>query len=138
LDASIVTSRFPTLIIAFNAGFNAFIGGRGSGKSAVLEYLRFGLARTEKDLGRGPAAGREREEELIEQTLQGGYVEVIWKEKAFKRYGRATYIPMPLQSPKQMEGGSHSLWRMRGARVVKKLEQPEEPVVHRAEADPSA
>jgi hypothetical protein len=60
--------------ITFNAGFNAFIGGRGSGKSALLEYLRFGLARTEKDLGHGGAAGREREEELIEHTLVDGYV----------------------------------------------------------------
>jgi AAA domain, putative AbiEii toxin, Type IV TA system/AAA domain len=63
-------------VISFNHGFNAFIGGRGSGKSAVLEYLRFGLARTERDLGRAGAAGREREEQLIEDTLEGGYVEV--------------------------------------------------------------
>lgn len=61
--------------VTFNAGFNAFIGGRGSGKSAMLEYLRFGLARTERDLGRSDIRGRE--EELIQQTLENGYVEVV-------------------------------------------------------------
>jgi ABC-type multidrug transport system ATPase subunit len=61
--------------ISFNPGFNAFIGGRGSGKSAVLEYLRYGLARTERDLGHD--SSREREEQLIEETLVGGFVEVV-------------------------------------------------------------
>jgi chromosome segregation protein len=64
------------LVITFNPGFNAFIGGRGSGKSAVLEYLRFGLARTERDLGRAGVTGSEREDQLIEDTLGDGYVEV--------------------------------------------------------------
>jgi hypothetical protein len=72
---SSLTSDDP-FVITFNPGFNAFIGGRGSGKSAVLEYLRFGLARTERDLGRAGAAGRDREEQLIEDTLRDGYVEV--------------------------------------------------------------
>jgi chromosome segregation protein len=72
---SSLTSDDP-FVITFNPGFNAFIGGRGSGKSAVLEYLRFGLARTERDLGRAGAAGRDREEQLIEDTLKDGYVEV--------------------------------------------------------------
>jgi chromosome segregation protein len=72
---SSLTSDDP-FVITFNPGFNAFIGGRGSGKSAVLEYLRFGLARTERDLGRAGAAGRDREEQLIEDTLKEGYVEV--------------------------------------------------------------
>lgn len=60
--------------ITFNAGFNALIGGRGSGKSALLEYLRFGLARTERDLGH--ETRRDREEQLIEETLVGGFVQV--------------------------------------------------------------
>jgi ABC-type multidrug transport system ATPase subunit len=72
---SSLTSDDP-FVITFNPGFNAFIGGRGSGKSAVLEYLRFGLARTERDLGRAGVAGRDREEQLIEDTLKDGYVEV--------------------------------------------------------------
>lgn len=38
------------MTVTFNEGFNALIGGRGSGKSAILEYLRFGLGRTNSDL----------------------------------------------------------------------------------------
>lgn len=33
------------LVIHFNPSYNAFIGGRGSGKSTILECLRLGLAR---------------------------------------------------------------------------------------------
>jgi chromosome segregation protein len=75
------------LAIAFNPGFNAFIGGRGSGKSAVLEYLRFGLARTERDLGHS-VSGREREEQLIEDTLGDGYVEVDLEREGVKETWR--------------------------------------------------
>jgi chromosome segregation protein len=66
---------------SLNAGFNAVIGGRGSGKSALLSYLRFGLGRTDKDL---PNSGDDafntsfdREAELIDDTLgEDGYVQV--------------------------------------------------------------
>lgn len=65
--------------IRFNDGFNAFIGGRGSGKSAVLEYLRFGLGKSEEDLEQDdlkPRKRRAREAELITDTLAGGHVVV--------------------------------------------------------------
>ena len=66
------------LKIRFNPGFNALIGGRGSGKSAILEYLRFGLGRTSTDLpSTETAKPRERSASLIEDTLSdGGYVEI--------------------------------------------------------------
>lgn len=65
--------------IRFNPGFNAIIGGRGSGKSAILEYLRFALGRTSTDLPLGESAKpRERSASLIEDTLSdGGFVEII-------------------------------------------------------------
>lgn len=64
--------------IRFNPGFNALIGGRGSGKSAILEYLRFGLGRTSIDLpSTETARPKERSASLIEDTLSnGGYVEI--------------------------------------------------------------
>ncbi|MCA1402552.1 TrlF family AAA-like ATPase [Bradyrhizobium sp. BRP56] len=68
--------------MSFNDGFNVIIGGRGSGKSALLEYLRFGLGRTLKDLPRREIdvfdTSFDREAQLIDDTLgDDGYVEVI-------------------------------------------------------------
>jgi predicted ATPase len=60
------------LKLTFNEGFNALIGGRGSGKSALLEYIRFGLGRSAADFGADQERARERE--LLESTLAGGYV----------------------------------------------------------------
>lgn len=66
------------LVVTFNAGFNALVGGRGTGKSALLEYLRFGLGRTERDIpGSDTANETSRESRLIEDTLTGGYVRLI-------------------------------------------------------------
>lgn len=69
------------LTISFNDGFNAMIGGRGAGKSALLEYLRFGLGRTNRDLpGREESPFEpefDRDVQLIEDTLgEDGYVEI--------------------------------------------------------------
>lgn len=61
-------------MVSFNDGFNAFIGGRGSGKSAILEYLRFALGRSTLDSAEDVTANRERD--LINSTLVGGFVEV--------------------------------------------------------------
>lgn len=58
--------------LTFNEGFNSIIGGRGSGKSALLEYVRFGLGRSAVDSSSGPERSRERE--LLESTLAGGSV----------------------------------------------------------------
>lgn len=68
-----------TLVILVNEGFTALIGGRGSGKSAVLEFLRFGLGKSELDIGQEEAPGRKaraRERTLIEETLLGGWVAI--------------------------------------------------------------
>ncbi|PBB29609.1 TrlF family AAA-like ATPase [Mesorhizobium sp. WSM3882] len=60
--------------ITFNDGFNTLIGGRGSGKSAILEYLRFALGRSTLDAADDVATNRERD--MITSTLIGGFVEV--------------------------------------------------------------
>jgi len=67
------------LSLSLNDGFNAIIGGRGSGKSALLEYLRFGLGRTETDLPStdDSEAVHDREARLINDTLAEGYVDVV-------------------------------------------------------------
>lgn len=73
--------------LTFNDGFNAIIGGRGSGKSAVLEYLRFALGRSTIDTD---DASSERERELVTSTLAGGYVEVDLERDGVKETWRRT------------------------------------------------
>lgn len=76
---SLLTGPEPVRIV-FNDGFTALIGGRGSGKSAILEYLRFGLGKSETDLVGDDRSGRqprEREARLIEDTLSDGWVKVV-------------------------------------------------------------
>jgi chromosome segregation protein len=71
--------------ITFNDGFNAIIGGRGSGKSAFLEYLRFGLGRTDKDFNNTIDPEHNREAKLISETLAGdGYVEVVLEREGVR------------------------------------------------------
>jgi chromosome segregation protein len=61
----------------FNDGYTALIGGRGSGKSAILEYLRFGLGRSTVDVVSPEDSGYRRERELVSDTLgAGGHVAV--------------------------------------------------------------
>jgi AAA15 family ATPase/GTPase len=85
---SSLTGADPVCII-FNAGFNAIIGGRGSGKSAFLEYLRFGLGRTLRDFGDSKDED-DRDVLLIQQTLSaGGYVEInLEREGVQERWKR--------------------------------------------------
>lgn len=73
-----------TLIILVNEGFTAFIGGRGSGTSAVLEFLRFGFGRSELDIGQEDVSGRRaraRKRSLIEVTpvlvLPNGLLDLV-------------------------------------------------------------
>lgn len=76
---STLTGTAP-LTMLFNAGYTAFIGGRGSGKSSLLEYLRFGLGRADQDFRSADGlkrAARQREAELLRDTLVDGYVEVV-------------------------------------------------------------
>ncbi|MCU6453936.1 AAA family ATPase [Sphingomonas sp. A2-49] len=77
--SSSLTGANPLSCI-FNDGFNSVIGGRGSGKSSLLEYLRFGLGRAELDIYGEDGERRtlrEREAQLVEQTLNGGFVKVV-------------------------------------------------------------
>jgi hypothetical protein len=71
--------------ISFNDGFNAIIGGRASRKSAFLEYLRFGLGRTDRDLGTLNESANDREARLIDETLSGdGIVEVVLEREGVR------------------------------------------------------
>lgn len=78
----------PKFSLTFNDGFNALIGGRGSGKSAILEYLRFGLGRSTIDTAEDPSSERERD--LIISTLPGGFVEVDLERDGVKETWRRT------------------------------------------------
>jgi chromosome segregation protein len=62
--------------LSFNDGFTALIGGRGSGKSALLEYLRFGLGRSAGDVESDGDDPWSREQKLIADTLREGKVTV--------------------------------------------------------------
>lgn len=75
---SSITGSTP-LSLTFNDGFTALIGGRGSGKSALLEFLRYGLGKSDADIGVEEPTGRRprtRERTLIEETLRGGWVAI--------------------------------------------------------------
>jgi ABC-type lipoprotein export system ATPase subunit len=87
---STLTGASPVTIV-FNDGFNALIGGRGSGKSAFLEYLRFGLGRTDKDLNTIADPANDREVALIKETLSsGGYVEVVLEREGVRETWKRT------------------------------------------------
>jgi chromosome segregation protein len=73
VDSTLTGSDFQ---LSFNDGFTALIGGRGSGKSAILEYLRFGLGRSASDMGTDADNSRKREQALIVDTLGNGSVMV--------------------------------------------------------------
>ena len=68
------TMTGPNFFITFNEGANAFIGGRGSGKTSVLEYLRFALGRSSIDLTILDKEAGAREREMLRTTLKGGGV----------------------------------------------------------------
>lgn len=73
ISSSLCGDKFK---VSFNDGFTAIIGGRGSGKSAVLEYLRFGLGRAIFDVDEEPEGEAARLKDLIQDTLAGGHVVV--------------------------------------------------------------
>ncbi|BBO04468.1 hypothetical protein SG09_38180 [Bradyrhizobium ottawaense] len=77
--------------VTFNDGFNAIIGGRGSGKSALLEYLRFGLGRTDKDFDPKIDPEYDREAKLINETLAGdSFVEVVLEREGVRETWKRT------------------------------------------------
>lgn len=55
--------------LALSPELNSFIGGRGSGKSSMLEYIAFGLGRSCYDLEKVDYSGSERMSALIGETL---------------------------------------------------------------------
>ena len=92
--------------LTFNDGFNALIGGRGSGKTAILEYLRFGLGRSIVDTTEDVISDRERD--LIKSTLLGGYVEVDLERDGVRETWRRTldkqaYITISTQGTTPIE-----------------------------------
>lgn len=70
------TMTGPNFAITFNEGANAFIGGRCSGKTSVLEYLRFALGRSSLDLATPDKESGAREREMLRTTLKNGGVRV--------------------------------------------------------------
>ena len=55
--------------LALSPELNSIIGGRGSGKSSLLEYLAFGLGRSSYDAPRDHYSETERMRDLIAETL---------------------------------------------------------------------
>ncbi|WP_417460658.1 TrlF family AAA-like ATPase [Kordiimonas sp.] len=77
--------------VSFNDGFNAFIGGRGAGKSAILEYLRFVIGRSNVDfVGTGP--GVDRNKKFITETLGDGEVEILLERNGLTETWRRNLI----------------------------------------------
>lgn len=83
----------PNFKLLLNDGFNALIGGRGSGKSAALEYLRFGIGRSVFEHA-GVPQDSDRVQKLLTDTLVSGFVRVtlvrgeieeIWTRTMAKR-----------------------------------------------------
>lgn len=78
---------------------NSFIGGRGSGKSTVLEYIAFGLGRSCSDLSKPEYSGTVRLAEVIQDTLMasGATLElaVVQDGATFyiRRGGATSYTP---------------------------------------------
>lgn len=74
--------------LPLSAELNSAIGGRGSGKSSLLEYLSFGLARSCYDFQRDHYSGTQRLTDLISDTFvaKGGHItlEVVQDNAVFK------------------------------------------------------
>lgn len=82
---SIAKPRLPALFVAnlkvnkssiltavdqrLSPELNSIIGGRGSGKSSLIEYLSFALGRSCKDLSRDEYSGNRRLSDLVTDTL---------------------------------------------------------------------
>ena len=52
-----------------NPELNRLIGGRGSGKSAFLEYIAYGLRRSCTDLSNKNVSGSDRLRDLVRDTF---------------------------------------------------------------------
>jgi chromosome segregation protein len=105
---SSLTGREPVVVV-FNPGFTACIGGRGAGKTAMLQYLRFGLARTEIDITERDELRRDREAKLIEETLGSGYVEVVVEREGIIETWRRTLGHRETIILTEADGQQHTL-----------------------------
>lgn len=76
LSLSIVGGFLDGVRIDFAAGLNCIIGARGTGKTTVLEFVRYALQEMPGD----PAACR-RIESLVEKNLDGGRVRLAIRTK---------------------------------------------------------
>ncbi len=75
---SVSNSKFLGRVeVDFNQQYNAVIGGRGTGKSTILEYLRWGLCDQPVDTDSDIAPVQVRRKKLIDDTLQKVDGEVI-------------------------------------------------------------
>ena len=84
LSLSVIGGLLDGSRISFSPGLNCVIGARGTGKTTILELIRYTLdALPKKDLA--PAA-RKRVESLVEGNLQGGRVELEIETKDGLRY----------------------------------------------------
>jgi type III restriction enzyme len=83
----------------FSPEQNAFIGGRGSGKSSYLEYVAFGLGRSCFDLKKSEYSGSDRNAALVKDTIvsagAGVELDVFQDGARFKisRTGGNSYQP---------------------------------------------
>jgi chromosome segregation protein len=68
---SVSNSKFLGRVeVDFNQQYNAVIGGRGTGKSTILEYLRWGLCDQPVDTDSDIAPVQMKRKKLIDDTLQ--------------------------------------------------------------------
>lgn len=69
------------LCMDFSEGLNCIIGGRGTGKTTVLEFTRYALDRLPAEAG-----ARRRIEALVDHNLEGGRIEVQIETKEGLNY----------------------------------------------------
>jgi type III restriction enzyme len=75
---SVSNSKFLGRVeIDLNQQYNAVIGGRGTGKSTILEYLRWGLCDQPVDTDSDIAPVQQKRKKLVDDTLQKFNGEVI-------------------------------------------------------------
>jgi type III restriction enzyme len=68
---SVSNSKFLGRVnVEFNQQYNAVIGGRGTGKSTILEYLRWGLCDQPVDADSDISAVQVKRKKLIDDTLE--------------------------------------------------------------------
>lgn len=67
--------------VEFHCGMNSIIGGTGTGKSLIVEYLRFAFDRRPTGV-----LLKEHQEKLNKQLRLGGEVKVVFKDKAGDEY----------------------------------------------------